>query len=76
MGPSGISVWQLLILLLIVLLLFGTKRLRNIGSDLGGALRGFKKSMNDDDSEPRLEADPPEGTEASSEQARASADSK
>ena len=57
MGVSGISVWQLLILLLIVLLLFGTKRLRNIGSDLGGALRGFRKSMSEDDT--RLEADPP-----------------
>lgn len=57
MGVSGISVWQLLILLVIVLLLFGTKRLRNIGSDLGGALRGFRKSLSDDDT--RLEADPP-----------------
>ncbi|MEM9300631.1 MAG: twin-arginine translocase TatA/TatE family subunit [Pseudomonadota bacterium] len=62
MGVSGISVWQLLILLLIVLLLFGTKRLRNLGSDLGSALRGFKKSMSDEEDgsgEPRLEADPP-----------------
>ncbi len=46
----GISIWQLLIVLGIVILLFGTKKLRNIGSDLGGAIRGFKKSMNDDDS--------------------------
>ncbi|RBP33354.1 MULTISPECIES: Sec-independent protein translocase subunit TatA [Marinobacter] len=45
----GISIWQLLIVLGIVILLFGTKKLRNIGSDLGGAIRGFKKSMNDDD---------------------------
>ena len=44
----GISIWQLLIVLGIVILLFGTKKLRNIGSDLGGAIRGFKKSMNDD----------------------------
>jgi sec-independent protein translocase protein TatA len=42
----GISIWQLLIVLGIVILLFGTKKLRNIGSDLGGAIRGFKKSMN------------------------------
>lgn len=45
----GISIWQLLIVLGIVVLLFGTKKLRNIGSDLGGAIRGFKKSMNDED---------------------------
>ncbi|HTN33173.1 MAG TPA: Sec-independent protein translocase subunit TatA [Marinobacter sp.] len=45
----GISIWQLLIVLGIVILLFGTKKLRNIGSDLGGAIRGFKKSMSDDE---------------------------
>ncbi len=39
------SIWQLLIVLVIVLLLFGTKRLRNIGGDLGGAIRGFRSSM-------------------------------
>ncbi|ASG64863.1 Sec-independent protein translocase subunit TatA [Idiomarina piscisalsi] len=44
----GISPWQLLILLVIVVLLFGTKRLRNMGSDLGNAVKGFKKSMNDE----------------------------
>ena len=41
----GISVWQLLIVLLIVMMLFGTKRLRGLGSDLGGAISGFRKSM-------------------------------
>lgn len=51
----GISIWQLLIVLGIVILLFGTKKLRNIGSDLGGAIRGFKKSMNDED---KKDADP------------------
>lgn len=45
----GISIWQLLIVLGIVVLLFGTKKLRNIGTDLGGAIRGFKKSMSDED---------------------------
>lgn len=45
----GISIWQLLIVLGIVILLFGTKKLRHIGTDLGGAIRGFKKSMGDDD---------------------------
>jgi sec-independent protein translocase protein TatA len=45
---GGISVWQLLILLLIVVLVFGTKRLRNIGSDLGGAIKGFRKGMEEE----------------------------
>ncbi|TQV74654.1 Sec-independent protein translocase subunit TatA [Aliikangiella marina] len=44
---AGISIWQLLIILVIVILLFGTKRLKNIGSDLGGAFKGFKKAVND-----------------------------
>ena len=60
MGFGGISIWQLLIILVIVLLLFGTKRLRNLGGDLGNAIKGFKKAMGDEekkaDSEPeRLE---------------------
>jgi len=45
---GGISGWQLLILLLIVVLVFGTKRLRNIGSDLGSAVRGFRKGMEEE----------------------------
>ncbi|MGB5324738.1 MAG: twin-arginine translocase TatA/TatE family subunit, partial [Pseudomonadales bacterium] len=40
MGLGGISIWQLLIILLIVVMIFGTKRLKNIGSDLGGAIKG------------------------------------
>jgi sec-independent protein translocase protein TatA len=47
MGIGGISMWQLLILLLIVVLVFGTKRLRNMGSDLGAAVKGFRKGMDD-----------------------------
>ena len=47
MGIGGISIWQLLIVLVIVLLLFGTKRLKNIGSDLGNAVKGFKGAMKD-----------------------------
>jgi len=43
----GISIWQLLIVLVIVLLLFGTKKLRNLGADLGGAVKGFKGAMKD-----------------------------
>lgn len=48
MGIGGIGIWQLLIILVIVLLLFGTKRLRSLGGDLGGAIKGFKKAMTDD----------------------------
>lgn len=46
---GGISVWQLLIIAVIVVLLFGTKKLRGIGGDLGGAVKGFKKAMNEDE---------------------------
>ena len=48
MGFGGISIWQLLIVLAIVVLLFGTKKLRGIGSDLGGAVKGFKKAIDSD----------------------------
>ncbi len=44
---GGISVWQLLILLVIVVLLFGTKKLKNIGKDAGDAVKGFKSAMGD-----------------------------
>ena len=47
MGLGGISIWQLVIVLVIVLLLFGTKKLRNLGSDLGGAVKGFRSTMKD-----------------------------
>ena len=45
----GFSIWQLLIILAIVLLLFGAKRLRNLGGDLGGAIKGFKQAMKEED---------------------------
>jgi len=62
MGFGGISIWQLLIVLAIIVLLFGTKRLRTFGSDLGSAVKGFRKSLNDaeterDDDKPKLEED-------------------
>ncbi|MBT8047960.1 MAG: twin-arginine translocase TatA/TatE family subunit [Xanthomonadales bacterium] len=59
MGIGGISMWQLLILLLIVVLVFGTKRLRNMGGDLGAAVKGFRKGMEEvkDDVEEKLEPD-------------------
>lgn len=46
---SGISIWQLLILLVIVVLVFGTKRLRNLGGDVGSALKDFRGAMKDED---------------------------
>lgn len=45
MGLGGIGIWQLLIILAIVVMLFGTKRLRNMGSDLGAAIKGFRSSV-------------------------------
>lgn len=45
MGIGGISIWQLLIILVIVVLLFGTKKLRSLGGDLGSAIKNFKDSM-------------------------------
>jgi len=49
MGLGGISIWQLLIILAIVVMLFGTSRLKNVGSDLGSAIKGFKKSIKEND---------------------------
>jgi sec-independent protein translocase protein TatA len=66
MGLGGISVWQLLILLLIIVMVFGTKKLRNMGSDLGAAVKGFRQGM---ETEKPADADKPEshqlGAEAS-----------
>ncbi len=49
MGFGGISIWQLLIILAIVLVLFGAKKLRGVGSDLGSAVKGFKGAMQEGD---------------------------
>jgi len=57
MGLGGISIWQLLIILLIVVLVFGTKRLKSIGGDLGGALKSFRKAMDSDDDKQSASAD-------------------
>ncbi len=57
MGIGGIGIWQLLIILVIVLLLFGTKKLRNLGGDLGGAIKGFKKAVNGEKGETAETAD-------------------
>ncbi len=59
---GGISVWQLLIIALIVVLLFGTKKLRSLGGDLGGAVKGFKNAMSADDEKKALEDNTAEKT--------------
>ena len=51
MGFGGISIWQLLIILLVVLLIFGSGKLKSLGSDLGSSIKGFKKAVKDEDSE-------------------------
>jgi sec-independent protein translocase protein TatA len=55
---GGISVWQLLILLVIVVLLFGTKKLKNIGKDAGEAVKGFKDAMQNGEADAAAEAKP------------------
>ncbi len=51
MGFGGISIWSLLLILGIVILLFGTKKLRNVGGDLGSAIKNFKKSVKSEEVE-------------------------
>lgn len=48
MGFGGISAWQLGVLLVIVAIVFGTRRLRNVGGDLGAAVKGFREGVKDD----------------------------
>jgi sec-independent protein translocase protein TatA len=48
MGMGGLHIWHLLIILIIVVMLFGTKRLSTLGSDLGDMVKGFRKSMSED----------------------------
>ena len=65
MGLGGISMWQLLLILLIVVMIFGTKKLKSLGGDLGGALKSFRTAMDSDDKdgddEPeRLETNTPD----------------
>lgn len=59
MGFSGIGITELLVILVILMLLFGTKRLKNIGSDLGSAIRGFRSSMANPDRDDKVEDEPP-----------------
>ena len=79
------SIWHWAILLVIILLVFGTGKLTRVGSDLGNAVRGFKKAMQGDEDEEKrkaqekekLQADPPLGTGSStSQQQRDSSETK
>jgi len=54
------SIWHWLVVLVIVLLVFGTKKLRNIGADLGGAVRGFKEGMKESTADKPAEGAPPQ----------------
>jgi sec-independent protein translocase protein TatA len=81
MGFGGISIWQLLIILVIIVLLFGTKRLRGIGTDLGSAIKGFRNSVKDPEetvepaapvvpAQPQLKAEVKETTPGTTEQTK------
>ena len=54
---GGLSIWHWLIVLLIVMLVFGTKKLRNVGQDLGGAVKGFKEGMKEGTADKPAEAE-------------------
>jgi sec-independent protein translocase protein TatA len=56
---GSFSIWHWMIVLLVVVLIFGTKKLRNIGQDLGGAVKGFKEGMKSSEAEPAAPAEPP-----------------
>ncbi len=82
------SIWHWLLLLVIVLVIFGTSKLTRAGSDLGKAVRGFKKALNGDDEDDakattkaagtaeKLQADPPAAADATHQERRDSAESK
>jgi sec-independent protein translocase protein TatA len=61
MGLGGVSIWQLLIVLAIVILIFGTKRLKSLGGDVGGAIKSFKTAMNEEE---KPASDTPEKAES------------
>ena len=76
MGLGGISLWQLLIILVIVVVIFGTKRLSSLGSDLGGAVKGFRKAMSDsekDDDPARIDKADAQFSDAGASKDKASA---
>jgi sec-independent protein translocase protein TatA len=78
------SIWHWLLFLVIVLLIFGTKKIRNLGPDLGNAVRGFKKAMHGDEEDAvkakaaaeKLQADPPPSASSATQEQRDSHESK
>lgn len=67
---GGFSIWHWLIVLLVVVLLFGTKKLRNVGSDLGSAIRSFRKGLQEDEAgDKKLGDESSQGTEAPTQKA-------
>jgi len=60
---AGIGIWQLVIILVIVLLLFGTKRLKNLGGDLGGAIKGFKGAIKEGEKKDNPDAENPKSVQ-------------
>lgn len=70
----GISPTQLLIILVIVALIFGTKKLRNMGGDLGGAVKGFKKAMKDEEQQKGIDQKAGETIDVKAEKTSAEAD--
>lgn len=73
---GSFSIWHWLIVLLIVVMVFGTKKLKNLGSDLGGAVKGFKDGMKDGGAAAGGEAQPGQPSAQVTNQAAASADHK
>lgn len=67
---GGISIWNLLIIVAIVVLLFGTKKLRTLGSDLGESVKGFKKAMADDKKDAGFEQVEAKATETTEQKAK------
>ena len=56
---GGLSIWHWLLVLVVVVLIFGTKKLRNVGADLGGAVKGFKEGMKNAEDPPASPVEPP-----------------
>jgi sec-independent protein translocase protein TatA len=68
---GSFSIWHWVVVLVVVLVIFGTKKLRNVGGDLGGAVRDFKKALNTDESSDKLQADKLEADKAEASTAKA-----
>ncbi|MDA9608615.1 twin-arginine translocase TatA/TatE family subunit [SAR86 cluster bacterium] len=75
MGFGGISIWQLLIILAIIILIFGTRRLKNMGGDLGSAFKGFKEAVKEDNLENDIPSAVDDAAEVMAENAKKEDDS-